>query len=112
ESEPARIIQEVGILGLLGTFLIRLLPFALLVPRWRRCKDRHLLALYAASIPFLFAAAFSNLAFNHTLSSVYWCVVALLLGVAELPEDGRQARGSGSPGWRLPQARGATIAES
>jgi hypothetical protein len=86
ENEPARIVQEVGLPGLAGVFFIRLLPFAFILPRWRKCKDRRLLALYAATIPFLFVGAFTNLAFNHTLSSIYWCVVALVFGAAELPQ--------------------------
>jgi hypothetical protein len=98
ESEPGRIVQEVGVPGLIGVFFIRLLPFGLILPLWRKCKNRPLLALYAATIPFLFAAAMTNLAFNHTLSSLYWCIVAVVLGAAELPRRNLQVVNIASPG--------------
>jgi hypothetical protein len=101
ENEPARIVQEVGVPGLVGVFFIRLLPFGFILPRWRKCKDRRLLALYAATIPFLFVGAFTNLAFNHTLSSIYWCVVALVVGAAELPNLNQEIGGKAFTGRQI-----------
>jgi hypothetical protein len=88
ENEPARIIQEIGIPGILGVFLIRLLPFAFMFPKWRNCTDKGSLALLSATIPYLLVAASTNLAFSHTQSSVYWCLVALVLGTAQDPKRG------------------------
>jgi hypothetical protein len=107
ESELARIVQEVGILGLAGVLFIRLLPFALILSRWRESSDRHLLALCAAAIPFLFSAAFTNLAFNHTLSSIYWCLVAVIFGAAEPPETDRESNWNAAIGSRRVSATGA-----
>jgi hypothetical protein len=100
ENEPARIIQEVGILGLAGVFIIRLLPFAVIVPRWKKCTNRKRLALYAAWIPFLLVVAISNLAFNHTFSSLYWCLVAVICGAAELSETDRENNWNAAIGLR------------
>ena len=101
ENEPARIVQEVGISGLVGVFFIRLLPLGLILPRWRKCTDKPLLALYAVTIPFLFVAAITNLAFNHTLSSLYWGVVALVIGAAELPEVNQENAGNVLAGGQI-----------
>lgn len=86
ENEPGKILTEVGVLGLLGVYLIRLAPIFLMLPRWKRCQSPQALALYAASIPFLLISAATNVAFNHTLSTVYWCVVALVFALENMPD--------------------------
>jgi hypothetical protein len=84
ENEFGRIVMEVGILGFAAVLLIRIRAIWMVAAQLRLHPDRRLLALCAASLPFLALAGVTNLAFNHTVSSFFWAVVALVAGAIRL----------------------------
>jgi hypothetical protein len=84
ENEQGRILFEVGIPGILGVYLIRFAAAWEIGTSLFRTKEPRLLALCAASFPMILSAFMVNMAFNHTSSSLTWCVVAVVLGGLQL----------------------------
>jgi hypothetical protein len=91
EDEMGRILLEVGIPGFLGVVLIRLLVVREMSSLLFSSVDKRLRALYAASLMMVTLSLLSNTIFNHTWSSVTWCVVALVFGAMRLGRANRAA---------------------
>jgi hypothetical protein len=84
ESEQGRIIYEVGLPGLLSVLLIRLLVFWRVLVELLHATNPVVRALYAASFPMILTSFLGNLAFNHTGSSMTWCVITLVFGAMKI----------------------------
>lgn len=91
EDEMGRILLEVGIPGFLGVVLIRLLVVKGMSSLLFSSLDKRLRALYAASLMMVTLSLLSNTVFNHTWSSVTWCVVALVFGAMRFGRANRAA---------------------
>lgn len=91
ETELGRIVIELGILGLLGVFALRLVIITMMIGWLRRSKDSFSRAVFAATLPAvavcLFGTGNINLIFDHYLMLVYWVVVSVALAAASLPAE-------------------------
>jgi hypothetical protein len=94
ENEQGRILYEVGILGLFAVFFIRFLVLREELPALLREDSVPFRALYAASFPMILTSFLVNLAFNHTSSSMTWCVVALVFAAMRLRNAESPAAGA------------------
>jgi hypothetical protein len=103
ENEKGRIIYEVGILGFLAVYLIRILVLAKLFPIMLRCEDLKRRALYSASFVMILTSFLVNMSFNHTSSSMAWCVVALTFAALNVKSDENEPRST--PGMSAPMVR-------
>lgn len=86
EGELARLVTEVGILGLLGMLVIRLgLLLTLLHAWWRMAESpmRDVLLLSTATLALFFV---SNTAFNHVAAGFVWPLAAIALAWASIGE--------------------------
>jgi len=77
ENEQGRILMEVGLPGLFGVFAIRVMVISAFGSRLVGYRDSRGPAFLSASLVMITASFLVNLAFNHTSSSMTWCVVAL-----------------------------------
>jgi hypothetical protein len=79
EFEWGRIAFEVGVAGLLGALLIRIVPGVIC---WRTllvARDPVQRAIIATALPFFGIMALGNMAFNHTGNSAAWAVMTFAL---------------------------------
>ncbi len=95
ENEHGRILMEVGIPGLIGIFLMRLMIVVVIGSYLFSCTDKTLLAFYAPSTAMIAVSFLFNIAFNHTNSSMTWCVVALIFGAFGLQDDAQKTSKAG-----------------
>lgn len=82
EAELARLVAEVGVLGLLGVLLIRIGLLVALFHAWWRMPEsalRDVLLLSMVTLSLLFVG---NTAFNHVASGFVWPIAAIALAWA------------------------------
>lgn len=94
EAELARLVAEVGVLGLLGVAIIRIGLLLALFHAWRNMGDssvRNALLLSMATLGTFFV---SNTAFNHVAAGFVWPIAAISLAWTSL---GERAQRSGPP---------------
>jgi hypothetical protein len=111
ENEKGRTIYEVGIFGFLSVYLIRFLVLANLFPQMLECDDLQRRALYSASFVMILTSFLVNMSFNHTSSSMTWCVVALTFAAMNVKSGAgeiRMAPSRSTPGFNRVAAANRT----
>jgi hypothetical protein len=86
EPEPARIVFEIGILGLAGVLLFRGAIVLVLLVSLAAATDRALPLHYLrkTSIPALFLFLSANTVFDHVASTFAWIIAAVALATFEI----------------------------
>lgn len=89
EEEQGRIVVEIGFVGYVLTFFVRILLVLYFWKLYRKLNDENLRLLALASMVFLlpFSIGVANLVFDHTSNILYWYVVGFLFLLPKLDEQ-------------------------
>jgi hypothetical protein len=92
EAELARLVAEVGVLGLLGVLIIRIGLLLALIQAWREMAESPTRDIVLLSIVTLSLFFVGNTAFNHVAAGFVWPIAAIALAWTSNGERTHRAR--------------------